>query len=297
MTDIDVIVPTPALLGECPVWSTRERVLYWEDIDGRTIHRYDPSTGVDDQRDLAGRPGSFALTPIPGTLLVATEHELVWFEWATGATRPWIALEAAGTGNRMNDGRCDPAGRLVVGSMFEDTGAGRSTGMLHRVEADGSATTLRHDIGVSNGIVFDADRGRMYFADSPRETIWVWDYDAETGERRNERVFADYAPIDGKPDGACLDADGCYWSASVYGWAVTRFTPDGEVDRRIPVPVEKPSMPAFGGDDLSTLYVTSIGDGGSRPSAPGRNGVAAGSLLAIDPGFCALSFRFYSSEK
>jgi sugar lactone lactonase YvrE len=224
------------------------------------------------------------LTTTPGLLLVATEHELVWFDWATGVTTPWLELEPGGTGNRMNDGRCDPAGRFVVGSMSEDTAAGRTTGILHRIDAAGAATTMRTGVGVSNGIAFDPARRRMYFADSPTETVWVYDYDAGTGEYRDERVFLDYGDLDGKPDGACTDADGCYWSASVYGWAVIRVTPDGAVDRRIPVPVEKPSMPAFGGADLTTLFVTSIGDGGSKPSAPGRNGVAAGALLAIDAG-------------
>ena len=122
----------------------------------------------------------------------------------------------------------------------------------------------------------------MYFADTPTEKVVMWDYDADAGTQKNERVFFDYGPIDGKPDGACVDADGCYWSASVYGWALTRITPDGVMDRRIDLPVQKPSMPAFGGPNLDTLYVTSISAGGTAPSDAGRDGVAAGSLLAID---------------
>lgn len=284
MSQLDVVSGPPALLGECPVWSSTEQVLYWEDIDGRAIHRFDPSTGRSDQRLLSGRPGSFVLTDTPGVLLVASEHELVWLDWADGAVRPWQALEPAGTGNRLNDGRCDPAGRFVVGSMYEDTSAGKATGMLHRVEAEQAPHTMRTGIGVSNGIAFDAARERMYFADTPTQTVVVFDYDAGSGSYTNERVFLDYRDLEGKPDGACTDADGCYWSASVYGWAVIRVTPEGNVDRRIPVPVQKPSMPAFGGPDLSTLFVTSIGDGGSKPSEPGRDGVAPGSLLIIDAG-------------
>ena len=280
MTGIECVADVGARLGECPLWSPTEQVLYWVDIHGNTVHRHDPSSGTDESRDIGQRPGCLALTAEPGRLLVATENELVWLEWSTGETTPFVTLEDPSTGNRLNDGRCDPAGRLVVGTMWPETGDGRRTGNLYRVEGDGSSTTLRTGIGVPNGIAFDPERGRTYFADSFSATVWVWDYDADTGARHDQRVFLDYSTLPGAPDGACLDADGCYWSASVHGWAVIRVTPDGDVDRRIELPLEKPSMPAFGGPDLSTLYVTTIGD----DSEPGRDGFVPGSLLAVDPG-------------
>ena len=282
MTEIDVVAG-PALLGECPLWSPTEAVLYWVDIDGREVHRFDPATGADTARATPGRPGCLALTSDPGRLLLASEGELSWFDWDRGEITPFVRLEDEATGNRLNDGRTDPAGRLVVGTMWPETGDGKTTGSLYQVEADGSFTVLRRGVGVPNGIAFDPVNGRAYFADSPTRTVWVWDYDAETATRSNERVFLDYRDLPGAPDGACVDADGCYWSASVHGWAVIRVTPDGDVDRRIEVPVEMPSMPAFGGDDLSTLYVTTI-----NPSRPGpvteADGLASGSLLAIDAG-------------
>ena len=284
MTMIEAVSPSPAVLGECPVWSGREQALYWADIDGRAIFRLDSATGATSSRPLSGRPGSFVLTTDPNRLLVACEHELVFLDWTTGETEHWRQLEEAGTGNRLNDGRCDPAGRYVVGSMFADTSAGRSTGALYRVEPDGRAATMRTDIGVTNGLAFDAERGRMYFTDTPTEQVLVFDYDLDTGHASNERVFLDYSCLPGKPDGACVDADGCYWSASVYGWAVIRVTPDGVIDRRIELPVQKPSMPAFGGTDLSTLFITTIGQGGTVPSEPGRDGFEPGDLLAIDVG-------------
>lgn len=272
------------LLGECPLWSAAEQVLYWIDIDGHCVHRLDPSTGSDTQRPIGARPGSCALTATPGRLLVATENRLVWLDWAEGEIEPWIDVEDPSTGNRCNDGQVDPSGRMVVGTMWPDTSAGKATGSLYRIGADGSSQTLLTDLGVPNGLAFDDDRGLMYFADTPTRTVMVADYDAETGERRNARVFLDYEPLPGKPDGACLDADGCYWSASVYGWAVIRVTPDGKIDRRVELPVEKPSMPAFGGPDLGTLYVTSIGAAGSKPSAAGKDGFTPGDLMAIDVG-------------
>lgn len=280
MSSVAMAVDFGAELGECPVWSGAEQVLYWEDIDGKRIHRLDPVTGVNESRTTSGRPGSFGLTDTPGRLLVAMENELVWFDWSTGAEERWVELEHAGAGNRLNDGRCDHRGRFIVGTMYPDTTKRKSVGSLYQVEPDGSVRTIQSDIGVPNGLAFDRERDRMYFADTFTAAVWVWDYDPDTGDRSNGRVFFDYGDIRGLPDGACLDADGCYWSASVHGWAVVRITPDGTLDRRIPVPVEMPTMPAFGGSRLDTLFVTSI-DG---PSQPAKGGFISGGLLAIDPG-------------
>ncbi|MEM8708648.1 MAG: SMP-30/gluconolactonase/LRE family protein [Actinomycetota bacterium] len=273
---------TPALLGECPLWDPLDEVLYWIDIEGRVLHRHDPATGRDATRGMPGRPGALARGSRPGELFIAMEHEIVRFDWdEPGRFDRVHELEPPGTGNRLNDGRTDPAGRFVVGSMWAEPAAGAVTGSLYRVGGDGVAT-LRTDIGCPNGLAFDTANGRVYWADTPTEQVVVADYDPATGAWENERPFLDYTELPGKPDGACVDAEGGYWSASVYGWAVIRVAPEGVVDHRIELPVEKPSMPAFGGRDLTTLYVTTIGAGGSVPSAPGRDGFVPGSLLAID---------------
>lgn len=286
MSSIEVAVSEPAELGESPLWSAAEQVLYWIDIDGCEVHRYDPATGTDEVRSTSGRPGSLALTVDPGKLLMATEHQVVWFDWHTGEAQPFIEPESPGVGIRMNDGRTDPAGRFVVGSMYEDTRADRFVGTLHTIEADGGCQALRRAVGVANGLAFDPEREIMYWADTPTQQVLAWDYDAATGSRRNERVFFDYEQVDGKPDGACVDADGCYWSASVRGWALTRVAPDGTIERRIELPVELPTMPCFGGADLDQLFVTSIStgpvDAGEAADVDRRRGIAPGALLTID---------------
>jgi sugar lactone lactonase YvrE len=271
-----------AELGECPVWSPAEAVLHWVDIEGRSVHRHDPATGRTETRTLEGRPGSIALTDEPGRLLVASEHQLLTLTWDDGAVAAVADLEPAATGNRLNDGRCDPAGRFVVGSMYADTGAGETTGVLHQVASTATVNTLRTNIGVTNGLAFDADRGRMYFADTPTGRVLVFDYDLDRGVLSNERVFFDYRDHRGKPDGACVDSEGCYWSASVYGWGLLRITPDGVVEQRLELPLHKPSMPCFGGPDLETMYVTTIGRGGSTPSEPGRDGFEPGAVVVIE---------------
>ena len=279
---IECVFDADALLGECPVWSSDEAVLYWVDIEGRLLHRFDPATGLDEERKVPGRPGSFALSGTPGRFLVAVEHRLGWYDWETARFDEWVDLEEAGTGNRLNDGRCDPAGRFWVESMWERTSDGRFTGMLHRVEPDGSAVITRRNIGVSNGLAFSPDGRTMYFADTLHQKIWAYDYDVDTGAATNEIVFADYTHLPGRLDGGCVDADGCYWGASVNGWAVIRVTPDGRLDRRIELPVQKPSMCAFGGAELDVLYVTSIATHITEERSVRQQCV--GGVLAVDAG-------------
>ena len=283
---VECVIPAGAQLGECPVWDGREDRLYWVDIDGAAVHRFDPSTGRDEQRPLPGRPGSLALTGSVGRLLVAMEHEAVWLEWDSGKATTWMALEPAREGVRLNDGRCDPAGRFWVGSMFVPTSARRFDGMLHRVDADGGLVTMRTEIGVANGLAFSPDGRTMYFADTVRDTVWSFDYDPATGTPSNEQVFLDFADLPGRPDGGCVDEEGCYWIACVYGWAVARITPAGAVDRVIELPVEKPTMPAFGGHDLRTLYVTSIGLRNGDQPTPGQTN--PGGVFAVAPGVAGI---------
>jgi sugar lactone lactonase YvrE len=279
---IHVVDSTAASLGECPLWSPADAKLYWVDIEGRQVRRYDPATGVTESRSVPGRPASLALTGQPGHLVMAIENLVTRFDWDRGSVIPWLTLEPEGTGNRLNDGRTDSVGRFWVGSMYERASAGRFSGMLHRVDITGEPQTIRRGIGVTNGLGFDPARRRMYFADTLRDTVWRYQYDPGTGTMSDEAVFVDFSGYPGRPDGACVDDEGCYWVAAVYGSALLRFTPEGRLDRQIDLPVEAPSMPAFGGRDLDTLYVTSIGAGASRELAPAD--VEPGVLLAIETG-------------
>ncbi len=280
--DIEIALETRALLGESPVWSAAHDALFWIDIEGRLVHRTDPATGTDETRELDGRPGALALTGDPDRLLVATEHDLVDLTWSSGETSNRVQLEANSPPTRMNDGRTDPAGRFWVGSMDEPSDSGRGAGQLHRIQPDRTFETMETGVGVTNGMAFSPDGTVMYWADTPRLTVWAYDFDVDSGARRNARVFLDFNDLPGKPDGACVDETGCYWVACVYGSAVLRATPEGVVDRIIEVPVEKPSMPAFGSAGLDTMFVTSISLGGVKPA--GDPTVTEGALLAIDAG-------------
>lgn len=271
------VLPVPhATLGEGPVWDRDANALWWTDIDGRCIHRWEPSGGSHVSFAFDGRVGSFALSD-SSVIVVAKETELVRFDTTTGESTPWIPLEPAGQGNRLNDGRCDPAGRLIVGSMFQDTAAKKTTGILHQIGADVGVRVLQRDIGVSNGLAFDAERDRMYWADSPTGTVFVFDYDVATGAVEGPRVFFAYGDLPGKPDGGCTDAEGGYWSACVHAGAIIRIDPDGTLSERIELPVLHPTMPCFGGADLDEIYVTSIAD-------PDRDGPDGATVVVTDVG-------------
>jgi len=272
--EVDCVLDAGAALGECPTWSGEEAVLYWVDIEGMAVNRFDPATGTNVARAVPGKVGAIAIRG-EGELLAAVGTELGMLDFATGDYEPWKQVEPGDTGNRLNDGRCDPAGRFWVGSMYDPTSARIRSGHLHRADPSGDQLTLLDDVGVANGLAFSPDGTTMYFADTFDRTVWAFDYDVATGTPSNRRIFLEMGDLPGKPDGACVDEEGGYWLACVRGGAVIRVLPSGEVERRIELPVSAPTMPAFGGPDLDVLYITSIG---------AEDEPLSGSLLAIHPG-------------
>lgn len=272
-----------AKLGESPVWSARDSTVYWVDIDGMTIQALHWGDDEPQMWSLPGRPSCIALTPDVDRFVVGMGAGLIDFHPSTKLWHELLALETT-EGVRMNDGRPDAVGRLWIGSMDErgESARGFPAGHLFRIDRDGCADAMVDGVATSNGLAFSPDQRTMYWTDTQAQVIWAFDYDVSTGAVTNRRVFFDATNLPGKPDGACVDSEGCYWLACVYGWSVVRITPHGHLDRTIELPVEKPSMPAFAGPNLDTLVVTSISTGGRRPAAPGQP--EAGALLAVDVG-------------
>ena len=259
------VIASDDALGECPIWDERMGALWWIDIHGRALKRYDGDRVQ--VIPMPAPPGSIALRR-EGGLLVALASGV----YLIGTTEPELLVRPAEhqAALRFNDGRCDRAGRFWVGTLAEPDFPAR--GVLYRIEADGRATAMRRDIQVPNSIAFGPDGRTMYFADSPRHKIWAFDYDAASGEIANERVFA--APHPGFPDGSCIDADGCLWNAEWGASRVVRYTPGGKVDRVVAVPAKNPTCCAFGGAKLDTLYITSADGAGVFAVAPGVKGLA-----------------------
>jgi sugar lactone lactonase YvrE len=211
--------------------------------------------------------GIFRLTPgadgqLPGERLASVDH-----------ARP---------GMRFNDGRCDRQGRFWAGTMLMDMGAAAPVGRLYRHSLTDGLRAVLDGFITPNGLGFSPDGQTMYLSDShPQvQAIWAFDYDTDTGTPHHRRLFVDMKPLPGRPDGAAVDADGCYWICGNDAGLVHRFTPEGRLDRSLAVPVKKPAMCAFGGAGLDTLFVTSIRPGGTDLS----DQPLAGAVFALRPG-------------
>ena len=254
MTDVQLVQAANALLGEGPSWSTAEGALYWVDVIRPAVFRYEPGRGQTAIWPLAGTVGC-AATRAKGGLVLAAESRFVALDATNGATQILADAEPDMPHNRFNDGKVDRRGRLWAGTI--DRRTEKPTGSLYRLDADLTVTRMESGVICSNGIGWSPDDRTMYFTDSMIRTIWAYDFDLETGDIANRRVFVRLADDDGVPDGLTVDAEGFVWSAVWDGWRIVRYAPDGRIDREIPMPVQRPSSCMFGGTDLRTLYVTS----------------------------------------
>lgn len=276
MAGLRRIGDTLDLLGEGPVWCPREQALYWVDIRAPAVRRLGPDGAVTTW-PMPEQVGSIALRE-SGGILVALQSALSVFDPATGAITRLADAPGHGPGLRFNDGKCDRQGRFWVGTMR--AGEAQVPGFLYRLDGAG-CTAVLDGIGIPNSLCWSPDGRTMYFTDSPKRVIWAFPYDPATGAIGECRDFATLpAPL--VADGGTVDAEGYLWSANYNGWRVTRFAPDGRVDRIVPVPASNITSCAFGGPDLGTLFITSAYQGlddAARAQQP-----AAGGLFAIDVG-------------
>lgn len=249
-------------LGEGPHYDAAARTLYWVDIIAGEAWSLEVETGATRSWSF-GQPVSAVVPRAKGGLLVARAHGLVLLDPATGRQTEFAAPEGNLAGNRSNEARVDPQGRFWLGTMQnnigpddEDLPVTRSAGALYRILPDGTFAQMAAGIGISNTLCWDEARGRLYFGDSLAGTISVYDWDGESGDLSNRRLFA--PPHErGVPDGSALDAEGHLWNARWGGSCLIRYAPDGRIDRIIDMPVRQPTSCVFAGDDLKTLYVTS----------------------------------------
>jgi len=255
-SDLRCVLDVRAQLGECPRWDERAGVLYWVDILEPALHRFDPATGVDTALAVPEHIGCFALNEAGG--FIAGLRSGIWT--LDENARPLECLAANPEDvrtSRFNDGRCDAAGRFFAGTIDEPKAGGNAH--LYRY-GSGRLDALSAGLLTSNGLAFSPDQRWLYHSDTPNFTIYRSAYDAATGQCGAREVWARIEPTPddrGRPDGAAVDAEGYYWSAFYEGGRVVRFTPDGQVDAVHRLPARCPTMCAFGGDDLRTLYITS----------------------------------------
>ena len=248
------VLDAKASLGESPVWSVAEQALYWVDINAPSLNRFDPATGRNVTMPMPASIGCFALRKSGGFIVALRDG--VWLARADGSLLRQVAAAPYDPAHhRFNDGRCDRQGRFFAGTMNERRDA--STGALLRIDADFAVTPILADITISNGLAWSPDGRTMYHADTPTRTIHAYDYDTDAGLPVQRRVFAQWQGESDRPDGGTVDSAGNYWSAFYRGGKVVQIAPDGATLAEFAVPAMCPTMCAFGGPDLKTLYVTS----------------------------------------
>jgi D-xylonolactonase len=199
-----------------------------------------------------------------------------------------IASQVGGFKCQLNDSIADPAGRFFAGSCLYNPSQEYELGKLFRVDTDGKVTIVDEGIHLSNGLGFSPDCRTLYYTDSAARIIYAYDYEQKTGNLRNRRVFVKVSSNEGIPDGLTVDADGFVWSAQWYGSCVVRYDPDGKLERRIMTPAKQTSSVAFGGPDLTDLFITSAGRSEPMPVMPPSydpdSGYMGGRLYRINLG-------------
>jgi sugar lactone lactonase YvrE len=257
--EFTLVLDAQCALGESPVWWAEARMLVFVDITGRRLHRFDPLTQRHEVDEVEEDIGCVA--PAKGGGYVAGLRSGLWLLDAKGKKSRQLAANPQNAAtNRFNDGRVAPCGRYFTGTLDETKSAGNAG--LYRYDGRG-LTQVMDGVMTSNGTAFSPDGRTLYFSDTPRFVIYRFDYDPDSGAATNRRVFARIEPTAtdrGRPDGAAVDVEGCYWSSLYEGARIRRFDPDGRMMADYPVPALNTTMPAFGGADLKTLFVTTAHD-------------------------------------
>jgi sugar lactone lactonase YvrE len=274
-----------SLLGESPFWQAESGGwLWWCDIPGKKLHAVQPATMAHAWWEFDSEPCSCA--PLPdGNLILAKRDGLYRFHPPTHQLDLLAAPPYDPAVERFNDGKCDPQGRFWVGTIYEPRDAARAALYRH---AGFGIQRMADGITVSNGLAFSPDGRTMYWSDTKAHTIYAFDFEPLSGAISRRRIFAAFEPrapgqplsaYGGRPDGAAVDVEGCYWVAMFEGARVLRLDPAGRIVDELKLPVRCPTMPCFGGADLRTLYITTARE--NRPAEELAREPWAGSVLQL----------------
>jgi sugar lactone lactonase YvrE len=253
--NVRCILEARSALAESALWSPDEQVLYWLDQMRPEIHRLDPATGKDVKLELDLPAQLGGLVPLKnGGLALAAADGITLLSPDLKRRRTLVNPIAGRPNISFNDAKCDRQGRLWAGTT--DRNEVEALGKLYRIDPDGTATEFADGFVCSNGPSFSPDGRIMYHSCSHERLINAYDIDPATGCATNPRLFAKFSAAEGAPDGSTVDAEGYFWSTHWGGSRVTRYAPDGRVDRVIDIPVQKVTSCAFGGRNMDTLFVT-----------------------------------------
>lgn len=258
---IDVWQPAVAVheraeVGEGPWWDAPRGRLLWVDIPNGLIRSHTPATGRDDERELQ-EPVGFVVGVASGGFIAGTASGLVQLDAELHPVTPVGAPPDLGGRLRINDGVCDPAGRVLFGTVDP---TGQDTGTLWSHAADAGFVPLIGEVGMSNGLAFSPDGSCLYFADSRAGQVDAFSYDVRAGTVAARRMLIAVPEEVGLPDGLAVDRGGCIWVALWGAGEIWRLTPDGDRIGRVEMPVARPTSCVFGGVDGDELYITTARD-------------------------------------
>lgn len=264
-------------VGESPFWNPIDSKIWSVDITGKALITRDLVSGETEQVKTDDLPTALALDAEGGAIVSFAKGVARWNGGKTGH----VIRAETDPQMRLNEGACDPSGRMWVASMennltddLQFRTQARACGRLFRIDGDHAIALTGPEFGIPNTMVWSPAGDRFYLGDSTRNTIWVWDYDDKTGALSNRRVFVSGGP--GLPDGSCMDAEGFLWTARFGAGQVIRYDPDGKQDRALVLPAQNPTATTFAGVDMKTLIVTSARFGMDDPAD------ADGAMMAIE---------------
>ena len=246
-------------LGEGPYWDHKNGFLYWVDITGHALHRFNFLSKKHEQCETPSMVG-FAVMCSDGKLIAGLQDGLYKIDFWQRQIKKFCAPQNMPAENRFNDAKCDRRGRLWCGTMNCNPDHAHPTGSLFRLDQK-KLIEIESDIFISNGLGWSPDNTVMYYTDTVRKVIWQYDYDIESGAISNRSVFLQKKDGLGRPDGLCVDSQGRVLTALWPGWGIEIYTPDGKLDGRIELPVPQVSSCAFGGPDFKTLFITTAKEG------------------------------------
>jgi sugar lactone lactonase YvrE len=257
--DVELALDAKAILGEGPAWDDRTGELVWVDIASYEVHRFDPETGGDRSWPVGQMVGAAAPRERGGFVLALQDGFALLDDASPEPV--FVESETRARGIRMNDGKCDAAGRFYAGTMAYDLTPGAAA--FYRLDPDYRVTTMVSPMTLSNGLGWSPDNRTMYLIDSLEHWLDAFDFDLETGSMTGRRRLVEFPVAHGLADGMAVDADGFLWVAMYGGGAIRRFAPDGSPVGEIELPVSQPTACAFGGSDLRELYITTTRQGKS----------------------------------
>ena len=253
------------LCGESPLWDARYQRLYWTDIIKQEFYAYD---WISQQKHVLLRGFEVCGCAFDSSGgLILTNSSGVWF-WGQSKIPILVASGIAGIKLQINDCIADPVGRLLAGSTFYTPSEHYPLGKLFCIDRNGNVRILDEGFHLANGLGFSPDSRTLYFADSIKRAIYAYSYDSLQGQVGGRRIFVQLDSSSGLPDGLTVDAQGYVWSAEWYGGCIRRYDPDGKVERSIPLPAKQISSLAFGGPDLTDIFITSAAKPEPMPVMP-----------------------------